>query len=308
MEITVGVDVSKDRLDVHVHPDGTSFAVENSQAGAEELVGRLQGLKAERIGLEATGGYERLAVAVLAANGLPVLVVNPAQVRHYAQALGQKAKTDPLDAEVIALFLAATRPQVRPLPDPDTVLLADLVTRRSQVMGMLVAERQRHSRAPGPIKKRIARMIRTMERELAELDADIDTTIRGTPVWRDKQDLLASVPGIGKAISRTLLAMLPELGTLDRRQIAALVGVAPFTQQSGKWRGKSFISGGRPIVRAALFMGALVASRHNPVLKAFRDKLVDAGKPKMVALIATARKLLVILNAIIRDNKPWQPA
>lgn len=308
MEITVGIDVSKDRLDVHVHPEGTSFTVENSQAGAEELVGRLQGLKPDRIGFEATGGYERVGVAVLAANGLPVVVVNPAQVRHYAQALGQKAKTDPIDAEVIALFIAATRPQIRPMPDLDTSLLADLVTRRGQIMGMLVAERQRHSRAPGAIKKRIARMIRTLEKELGELDADIDTTIRRTPVWRDKQDLLASVPGIGKAISRTLLAMLPELGTLDRRQIAALVGVAPFTQQSGKWRGKSFISGGRPVVRAALFMGAMVAARHNPVLKAFHDKLVAAGKPKMVALLATARKLLVVLNAIIRDNKPWQPA
>jgi transposase len=307
MEITVGIDVSKNRLDVHVHPQGTNFAVGNDQAGAEELVQRLGGVAATAIGLEATGGYEQLAVAVLASAGLPVLVVNPAQVRHYAQALGQRAKTDPIDARMIALFLAATRPEPRPLPDAATALLADLVTRRSQLLGMLVAERARHSRAPGRVKASIAHMIHVLQQELARLDAEIDTTVRGTPAWRDKEDLLASVPGIGKTIARTLLAELPELGRLDRRQIAALCGLAPFTRQSGQWRGRSFIAGGRAVPRAALFMGAMVASRHNPVLKTFRDRLVAAGKPKLLALIAAARKLLTILNAILRDNKPWQP-
>jgi len=253
--------------------------------------------------------YERLALANLAAAGLPVIVLNPAQVRNYAAALGQKAKTDPIDARVIALFLAAVQPELRPLPDAQTAELEALMTRRRQLVGMLVAERARRAAArPGRVRTSLARVVTTLEQELRDLDGDIDTTVRGTPVWRDKEDLLASVPGIGKTIARTLLAELPELGRLNPKQIAALAGLAPFTRQSGKWRGKSFISGGRAAVRAALFMGALVASRFNPTLKAFRDRLVAAGKPKLVAIIATARKLLTILNAIIRDRKPWKPA
>lgn len=310
MEITVGIDVSKARLDVFVHPAGESLALGNDEAGVAELVqrlGHLAGLKC--VGIEASGRYERLAVAELAAAGLPVVVLNPAQVRHYAQAIGQRAKTDPIDARPIALFVEAVRPEPRPMPDASTAELEALMARRRQIVTMLVAERMRRQQAaPGLVRTSIARMVTTLEDNLREIDARIDKTVRGTPVWRDKEDLLASVPGIGKTIARTLLAELPELGSLKPRQIAALAGLAPYTRQSGKWRGRSFIGGGRPAVRAALFMGALVASRHNPTLKAFRDRLVANGKPKLVAIIATARKLLSILNAILRDNKPWRSA
>jgi transposase len=310
MEITVGIDVSKAGLDVHVHPLGESFAIGNDEAGVAGLVerlGRLDGVLS--IGIEASGRYERLAVAELAAAGLPVVVLNPAQVRHYAQAIGQRAKTDPIDARLIALFVMAVRPEPKPLADAQTTELAALMARRRQLVHMLVAERMRRQQAtPGPVRISIARVVTAIEDQLKDLDRHIDTSVRGTPVWRDKEDLLASVPGIGKTISRTLLAELPELGSLNPKQIAALAGLAPYTRQSGRWRGKSLIGGGRTSVRAALFMGALVATRHNPTLKAFRDRLVANGKPKLVAIIATARKLLVILNAIIRDNKPWTPA
>jgi transposase len=247
-----------------------------------------------------------VVAAGLAGAGLPVVVVNPAQVRAFANALGKRAKTDPIDAAVIAHFVAATTPAIRPLPDAATQLLGDLVARRRQIVAMIGAERQREKRAPARIARSIQRLAKALEKELASLDRDIDDAVRGSPVWRDKEDLLATVPGIGKTIARTLLAELPELGSLDRRQVAALAGLAPWTRQSGQWRGKSFIAGGRAGVRAALFMGAMVAARHNPVLKAFRDKLVAAGKPKLVALIATARKLVTILNAVIRDSQPWR--
>ena len=261
--------------------------------------------------VEATGGYETVVAASLAAAGLAVVVVNPAQVRSFAQALGKRAKSDPLDAGVIAHFVEATRPQIRPLPDAETRLLADLVARRRQIVAMIVAERQRQKRLTNRrLQKSIARLLAALQKELSSLETDIDETVRGSPAWREKEDLLASVPGIGKIIARTLIAELPEIGTLDRRKIAALVGLAPWTRQSGKWKGKSFIGGGRAAVRAALFLGAMVAARHNPELKLFRDRLVAAGKPKLVALVATARKLLTILNAILRDRKPWrqQPA
>jgi transposase len=242
----------------------------------------------------------------LLGNWLPVVVVNPAQVRAFAVALGQRAKTDAIDAAVIAHFAEATRPQVRTLPDAETQFLADLVARRRQIIEMIRAERQREKRAPKRVAKSIARLLKALEKELASLDGDIDGAVRASPLWSAQADLLASVPGIGPAIARTLLAELPELGRLDRRQIAALAGLAPHTRQSGQWRGKSHISGGRTGVRSALFMGAMVAARFNPTLKTFRDRLVAAGKPKLVALIAVARKLLTILNAIIRTNQPWQ--
>ena len=236
-----------------------------------------------------------------------MVVVNPAQVRSFADALGKRAKTDPIDAEVIARFAAASGVRPKPLPDEQSRLLADLVTRRRQIMAMIVAEEARLKRAANrQLKKSIGRLLAALRRELETLDADLDKQIRSSPAWRIKEQLLSSVPGVGKGISRTLIAELPEIGSLDRRQIASLAGLAPFTRQSGKWRGKSFISGGRASVRAALFMGALVASRHNPVLKAFRDKLVAQGKPRIVAIVATARKLLTILNAIIRENQPWR--
>lgn len=310
MEITVGIDVSKARLDVHVHPAGESFAIGNDEAGVQGLAERLGRLEQLAwIGIEASGRYERLVVAQLTALGLPVVVLNPAQVRSYAQAIGQRAKTDPIDARLLALFVAAVRPELRPIADAQTQELAGLMARRRQVVAMLVAEKARRQQAaPGLARVSIARSVTFLEDELRSLDLEIDKTVRGTPVWRDKQNLLASVPGIGKTIARTLLAELPELGTLNPKQIAALAGLAPYTRQSGKWRGRSFIGGGRTAVRTALFMGALVAARYNPTLKAFRDRLVASGKPKLVAIIATARKLLVILNAILRDKQPWRQA
>jgi transposase len=307
--IAAGIDVSKDRLDVAVRPGGELFAVERNAAGLERLAVRLRELSVHLVALEATGGFETIAAASLAAAGLPVVVVNPAQIRAFAKAIGQRAKTDPIDAAVIARFAEATRPEPRPLPDAATRLLADLVARRRQIVEMIGAERQREKRVMIPrLRKSIARLLKALEKELASLDGDIDDAVRGSPAWRAKEDLLASVPGVGPTIARTLIAELPELGQLGRKQIAALVGLAPFTRQSGQWRGRSFIGGGRTAVRTALFMGAMVAKRHNPVLRVFFDRLVTIGKPKMVALIAVARKLLTILNAILRDHRPWQIA
>ena len=305
----VGIDVSKDQLDVHIHPAGEAFSVSRDTAGLEGLIERLKAYALKAIAVEATGGLESVVVASLLAEGLPVIVVNPAQVRAFANALGKRAKTDPIDAAVIARFVEATKPEIRSLPSVQTLALADLMARRRQIVQMITAERQRamRSTANARLQKSIARLLKALQRELDSLDDDIDTSVRGSPVWREKEDLLSSVPGVGKVIARTLLAELPELGTLDRRQIAALVGLAPFTRQSGKWRGKSFISGGRASCRTVLFTGALVAARHNPDLKAFRQRLIDAGKPKIVAIIAVARKLLTILNAIIRDKSPWAP-
>jgi transposase len=307
MEIIVGIDVSKDRLDVAVRPSGEAFVIARNPAGLEQLTLRLGGLPASLVALEASGGFETIVAAALAAARLPVVVVDPAQVRAFAKAIGQRAKTDPIDAGVIAHFAEATRPEPRPLPDEATQLLADLVARRRQILEMMVAERQREKRVTVPhLRKSIARLLKALERELASVDTDINDAVRGSPAWREKEDLLASVPGIGPTIARTLIAELPELGQLNRRQVAALAGLAPFTRQSGQWRGRSFIAGGRTTVRTALFMGAMVAKRHNPILKAFFDRLVAAGKPKMVALIAVARKLLTMLNAILRDRRPWQ--
>ena len=304
--IVVGIDVSKDRLDVAVRPSGEVFAVARDADGIDGLIARIAPLCPTAVAVEATGGYETVVAASLAAAGLAVVVVNPAQVRGFARALGQRAKTDPIDARIIAHFVEATKPEIRPLADAETRMLADLVARRRQIVQMIVAERQRQRRLPDKrLQKSIARLLAALQKELSSLETDIDDAVRGSPAWRDKEDLLA-VPGIGKIIARTLLAELPELGALDRRKIAALVGLAPWTRQSGQWKGKSFIGGGRADVRAALFTGAMVAARYNPDLKVFRDKLVQAGKPKLVALVATARKLLTILNAIVRDQKPWR--
>jgi transposase len=304
----VGIDVSKDRLDVHVLPEGESFVVARDGEGLAELVERLGTLGPERIAVEATGGFETVVAAALAGASLPVVVVNPAQVRHFAQALGRRAKTDPIDASMIARFVEATRPDLRELPDEATQLLADLVARRRQIIEMIVAERNREKRvAISRIRKSIARLIAALEKELSEIDAEIDASVRGSPAWREKEDLLASVPGVGSITARTLIAELPELGTLDGKRIASLAGLAPFTRQSGQWKGKAMIAGGRKSVRSALFLASLVACRHNPVLKAFRQRLVEAGKPKMLVAIAAARKLLTILNAILRDKQPWRP-
>jgi transposase len=305
--LCIGIDVSKDRLDVHLRGTGEAFSLANDTEGIAALIGRLKPLSVQAIGVEATGGYEALVTASLAEAGLPVVVLNPAQVRDFAKALGKRAKTDPIDAAVIAHFVEATAPQIRPLKDAETRLLSDLLGRRRQIQTMIAAERQRERNAPPRVQKSIARLLKALLRELTSLDGDIDNAIKASPVWRDKEDLLVSVPGVGPVIARTLIADMPELGSLDRRQIASLAGLAPFTRQSGKWKGKSFIGGGRAEIRSVLFMGAMVAILHNPELKAFRDKLVAAGKPKIVAVVAVMRKLLTILNAIIRDQKPWQP-
>ncbi|CDZ55091.1 IS110 family transposase [Neorhizobium galegae] len=313
MDIIVGIDVSKERLDISIAPLGTAFFVENSHAGLDDLIRRLKATHGAEascvVALEATGGFEMLAAAGLSSAGFAVLVVNPAQVRAYANAIGRRAKTDPIDAEVIAAFVAATRPEIRPLRDAETQALSALVDRRRQIVQMIVAEQNRlRMVVETQAQQSIKRLLAALRRELDSLDADLDEHIRKSPLWRVRERLLVSVPGVGPATARTLLAEMPELGSLDRRQIAALAGLAPWTRQSGQWRGKSFIGGGRGKVRAALFMAALVASRHNPILKAFRDRLVAAGKPRIVAIVATMRKLLTILNAIIRDNKPWQNA
>ncbi|HWT08967.1 MAG TPA: IS110 family transposase [Roseomonas sp.] len=306
--IFVGIDVSKDRLDVAVLPGGEVFAVARDAAGLDALAARLAPLAPAAVALEATGGFETVVAATLGAAGLPVVVVNPAQVRAFGRALGQRAKTDPIDARLIAAFAAATRPAIRPLPDEATTRLADLIARRRQIIAMMVAERQRLKRfAERRLQRSITRLLEALQRELSELDTEIDGDVRSSPAWRENEDLLTSVPGIGHTIARTMIAELPEIGQLDRRQIAALAGLAPWTRQSGQWKGRSFIGGGRACVRAALHMGAVTAIRHNPALKAFRDRLIAAGKPKMVALVAVARKLLTILNAIIRGRTPWQP-
>jgi transposase len=307
--IIVGIDVSKNRLDVALRPSGEIFAVERNSAGLDLLVARLKDLSPRIVALEATGGFETVVAAALAAAGLPVVIVNPANVRSFAKAIGQRAKSDPIDAGVIAHFVEATKPEPRPLPDEATRLLADLTARRRQIIEMMVSERQRERRLAAPrLKKSITRLLKALQKELTSVDADIDDAVRGSPAWREKEDLLTSVPGVGPTIARTLMAELPELGQLGRKEIAALAGLAPFTRQSGQWRGRSFIGGGRTVVRTAVFMGALVAKKHNPTLKVFFDRLVAAGKPKMVALIAVARKLLTILNAVLRDNRPWQNA
>ena len=307
--VFVGIDVSKDRLDVHISPSGQAFAVARDGKGLHELVERLRGVEPSLVAVEATGGFETVVAAAIAGAQLPLAVVNPAQVRHFAQAVGKRAKTDPIDAAVIARFAEAVNPEPRGLPDEAARLLAELVGRRTQIIEMLVAERQREKRASAVrVRKSLARHIKMLEKELPEVDRDIDTMVRGSPVWREKEDLLITFPGIARIITRGVLADLPELGRLTRREIASLVGIAPFTRQSGKWKGKSMIEGGRPSVRSALYMAALSAIRCNPVIRAFYRHLLARGKPKMVALIAVARKILTVLNAMLRDKRPWQLA
>ncbi len=305
----VGIDVAKDRLDVHVRPSGEAFAVARDGEGLMALIERLRALEPALIVLEATGGFETTVAAAVAGAGLPLAVVNPRQIRDFARAIGQLAKTDALDAAAIARFAAAVRPEPRPLPDDQTRLLAELVARRRQIIEMMTAERNRRSHLSRPrLIKGLDRHLAGLQKDLSEIEQEIDTTIRGTPAWREREDLLISVPGVGPTLARTLLADVPELGKLDRKQIAALIGVAPINRDSGTLRGRRTTWGGRAKVRAALYMAALVASRHNPVLAAFYNRLLTAGKPKKLALTAVMRKLLVILNAMLRDKRQWQPA
>jgi transposase len=303
--IFVGIDVSKARLDVAVRPSGQSESVSNDQAGIETLVKRLGKIQPTLIVLEATGGIERGLTRALASAELPVVVVNPRQVRDFAKATGQLAKTDGIDAVVLARFAEAVRPALRPLPDEVTLELRALIARRRQITEMIVAERNRLSGVSKAIRKRIDAHIRWLEAELERADNDLDQSIRQSPVWRENEDLLRSVPGIGPVISRTLLAELPELGELNRKQIAALVGIAPLNCDSGTLRGRRVIWGGRASVRAVLYMAALVASRRNAVIRAFYKRLCNAGKAPKVALVACMHKLLTILNSMIKHKTRW---
>ena len=301
----VGIDVSKAQVDVAVRPTGQRWVVSYDETGVEELVSQMVDLGPALVLLEATGGLELPLAAALAAAALPVVVVNPRQVRDFARATGTLAKTDALDAGVLAHFADVVRPDVRPLKDAETQVLNSLTARRHQVMTMLVSEKNRLGTAIGAVSPRIEAHIAWLEQELSDLDKGLRQTLRRSPVWREKDDLLRTVPGVGEQLSLTLLANLPELGTLNRRQIAALVGVAPYNRDSGTLRGKRAVWGGRSRVRAVLYMGALAASRHNPAIRDFYQRLLAAGKPKKVALVACMRKLLVILNAMLKHGSPW---
>lgn len=306
--IFVGLDVSKDRVDAHVQPTGDRFAVGTDEAALATLVTRVSAVSPTLVVLEATGGYEIPVTAALANAGLPVAVVNPRQIRDYARATGQLAKTDALDARAIARFAEAVQPAVRPLPTPQAQALADLVARRRQVVDMLGAELNRHRQARQPrLQQRIAAHVAWLRRALEGLDEDLTELVRSSPVWREKDNLLTSMPGVGDVTAQALIADLPELGQLDRRRIAALVGIAPFNRDSGQWRGRRMIGGGRPAVRRALYMATIVAIQHNPTIAACYQRLVTAGRPKKVAVIAAMRKLLTTLNAMLRDRRPWQP-
>jgi transposase len=301
----VGIDVAKDSLDVHVRPTGLTFCQANDQAGIQALVTQLVALAPALIVLEATGGYQNPLVAALSVAGLPVAVVNPRQARRFAEASGQLAKTDPLDAASLAHFAEAIRPQPRPLPDAETQALAALLARRQQLLHMRIAEQQRLATASGSVRRDIQQHLDFLERHLEKVEKELNQTVRKSPVWREQDDLLQSVPGIGPQVSRVLLAELPELGTLSSRKLAALVGLAPFNRDSGRLRGRRRIFGGRSVVRAALYQAALVATRFNAPLARFYQALLARGKAKKVALIALARRLLTILNAMLRHRCPW---
>jgi transposase len=303
--IFVGIDIAKADFVVACRPDGTSWTATNDPEGVAATGARLRTLAPSLIVVEATGGYERALVAALATAGLPVVVANPRQVRDFAKATGQLAKTDRLDADILALFAERVRPTPRPLPEPVRQQLDALLRRRRQLLDMLTAERNRLEHTAAPIRRSVGDHSRWLERRIADVDRDLDHTIERSPVWRAKEHLLRSVPGVGPVVSRTLLADVPELGHLNRKEIAALVGVAPLARDSGTVRGKRTVWGGRAPVRAALYMAALVATRRNPVLRLFYRRLVEVGKPKKVALVACMRKLLTILNAMLRTNTRW---
>jgi transposase len=304
--VSVGIDVSQDALAIAVYPSDERWETGCDAAALAALASRVAALRPQVVVLEATGGYEAPVAATLAAAGQPVAIVNPRQVRAFAQALGRLAKTDAIDAAVLALFGARVAPAVRPLPDASTQELAALVQRRRQLLEMLGSERRRLAQAAtARVQRDLRAHIRWLERRVQETDDDLAHRIQGSPVWRVAEDLLRSVPGIGPIVARTLLAELPELGQLTRRQIAALAGVAPFNRDSGRRRGQRTIWGGRPTVRAALYMAGLVAARHNPALRPFYQRLRQAGKAPKVALVAVMRKLLTILNAILKHHQPW---
>jgi transposase len=303
----VGIDVSKARLDLAVHPDGRTWSEDNTARGIKAVIREMKRLKPEAIIVEATGGLERMLVAELGVADLPVVVVNPRQVRDFAKATGRLAKTDVIDARVLGHFGEAIRPEVRPLPDEQTRELADKLARRGQLVEMQTAEKNRHKSAPESTKDGIQKHIDWLEEQIHELDDDIHRMLRGSPLWREKDDLYQSVPGVGLITSTTLMADLPQLGALNRKQIASLVGVAPHNCDSGQKRGHRMVWGGRARVRAVIYMAALCGTRFNPVLRSFYRRLVDSGKPKKVALTACMRKLLTILNTMARTGEAWDP-
>ena len=305
----VGIDVSKDRLEVYVRPTGERLTVASDEAGITQLLGRLQALQPRVIVLEATGGYEARVAAALAHAGLPVAVVHPRQVRDFARATGQLAKSDGLDAAVLAHFGEAVSPPVRPLPNAQAQALAELVTRRRQLVEMLTAELNRQQQARQRlVQTRLQRHVTWLRAAIAELEEDITRLIRSSPVWREKENVLTSAPGIGDVTAHALIAELPELGRLSRRRIASLAGLAPFIRESGRWKGRRMIRGGRAHVRRALYMATVVAIRYNPPIGDFYRRLIGAGRPKKLALIAAMRKLLTVLNAMLRDSRKWQTA
>ena len=304
-----GIDVSKARLDVALLPSGESFVVSNDEEGFDELLGRLKGPHPILVVLEASGGLERPVAAALATAGIPVAVLNPRQTRDFARAMGRLAKTDRLDAKVLARFAEAVRPAPRTLPDAEAREFQAILARRRQLIAMMTAEKNRLGAVTSEaVGRRIEAHIRWLEKELSHTDRDLDEAIEKSPAFKENEALLRSVPGVGPVVlCRTLLAELPELGSLSPRELSALVGVAPLNRDSGTLRGRRSVWGGRARVREALYMGALIASRHNPTIRAFYARLLAAGKPKkVVALVACMRKLLVILNAVIRDRTPWR--
>ncbi len=305
--VNVGIDVSKDTLEVAAS-NGEHFVLGNEEAGHGELVQRLRGLQPERIVLEATGGYEQAVVAALGLAGLPVIVVNARQVRDFAKALGRLAKSDAIDAQVLRQFAETVKPPYRPLPEAQTRELEALVTRRRQLLAMVVAERQRLAQAPAVVRRDIHTHIAWLIKRLKDTDRQMGQALRASPWWREQEQLLSPVQGVGPVLLATLCAGLPELGRLGRREVAALVGVAPFNCDSGRFHGKRHCWGGRAEVRAVLYMAALSAKRCNPVIRAFYARLIAAGKPTKVALTACMRKLLSILNAIVRDRSVWNPS
>jgi transposase len=302
----IGIDVAKATLECAVRPSGDTWQMPNTDGALPELVTRLRTLGPTRIVLEATGGFEHAVVAALAAAGLPVVVANPRQVHDVGRSCGQLAKTDRIDAALLALFAERVQPELRPLPDAAAQALDALLTRRRQLLEMLIAEKNRLGFARGPIRRGIDQHIRWLEKRLTDVDRELGTAIEASPVWRATEDLLRTVPGVGPVLSRTLLGALPELGHLTNKQIAALVGVAPHARDSGTLRGKRMVWGGRAPVRAVLSMGALVAAKYNPVIRAVYQRLRAAGKPAKVALTACLRKLITMLNAMVRNGTPWR--
>lgn len=306
-DVFIGIDVAKEALDVAVRPSGEAWRVAADEAGLAELAGRLAALGPALVVLEATGGYERAPAAELAAAGLPVQVVNPRQVLAFGRAIGRLAKTDRLDAEVLARFAEAVRPAPRPLPDEQALELKALVARRRQLRAMLGAEQARLATAPRRVRSQLEAHIAWLRKALRDLDDELGRALRASPLWRERDDLLRGVPGVGPVLSATLIAELPELGRLGRAELAALVGVAPLNRDSGRRRGPRSCWGGRAHVRSVLYMATVVAARHNPTIRAFYARLTAAGKPKKVALTACMRKLLTILNAMVAHNTPWRP-